>query len=365
MNESPAQGGRRLRVALLLGLTVLAVTAAPAEAQRRGFPVESLGSRGANIVALQHLLRAAGHELPADGVFDETTQAAVGAFQEAAGLPVSGVVDAATWQALAPALEEGSAGQAVTAAQWLLNAKAGADLALSGWYDAPTRIAVEAFQRTMGIERSGVVDTRTWRDLLWHFVRPRFRDAPMCDYHSGNGKAANWGTSATVAQLEEAAALFEARTGLPTSVGELGFRFGGPIAGHSTHQVGLDVDLGLIRRDGRHCRRLGLDYRQAQYDRQMTRELIRAIFDAAPGRVKLIYFNDPVLVREGLVVRYPNHDHHLHVRYCEVGHAQPRYRCAAPQLPPAGERAALLEAAARVPLNMPRTIALDLSKLRF
>ena len=35
------------------------------------------------------------------------------------------------------------------------------------------------------------------------------------------------------------------------------------------------------------------------YDRGATRALIKAIRAAAPGHIKVIYFNDPVLIREG------------------------------------------------------------------
>ena len=53
------------------------------------------------------------------------------------------------------------------------------------------------------------------------------------------------------------------------------------------------------------------------YDRAATRALIKMIRAAAPGHVKLIYFNDPVLIREGLTTWYSGHDDHLHIRYCE------------------------------------------------
>ena len=43
--------------------------------------------------------------------------------------------------------------------------------------------------------------------------------------------------------------------------------------------------------------------------------------------MKLIYFNDPVLIREGLTRRFTGHDDHLHVRFCEAWHVDPLYRC--------------------------------------
>ena len=324
---------RPLLLALLLSLLLAAGATAPTEAHRRAvFPIESLGSRGINVTALQHLLRAKGSSLTISGVFDGATQQQVAALQELAGLKRDGVVNAATWERLLPVLAPGARTEAVTALQRLLNKKRRSGLTVNGYYDSATRETVTAFQAHMGLNASGRVNLATWRNLLWHYVKPAFASTALCDYHSGNGKASNWATSAAVAQVEAAAALFHGRTGLKTSHGEASLEHGGNIAGHSTHELGLDVDVGLIRRDGRHCRRLGLDYRHAQYDRARTRRLIEAIYDAAPGRVKLIYFNDPVLVREGLVVSYPNHSHHLHIRYCEVGHAQPRYRCPAPAL---------------------------------
>ena len=43
--------------------------------------------------------------------------------------------------------------------------------------------------------------------------------------------------------------------------------------------------------------------------------------------MKLIYFNDPVLIKEGLTHRFTGHDDHLHVRFCETWPLDPRYRC--------------------------------------
>ncbi|WP_323351494.1 peptidoglycan-binding protein [Leptolyngbya sp. CCNP1308] len=57
----------------------------------------------ADVMELQRLLRQAGF-LPSNfivsGIYDQTTQNAVREFQRVNGLPVTGIVDAATWQAL-------------------------------------------------------------------------------------------------------------------------------------------------------------------------------------------------------------------------------------------------------------------------
>ncbi|MGG6241272.1 peptidoglycan-binding protein [Nodosilinea sp. AN01ver1] len=57
----------------------------------------------ADVIELQRLLRQTGFLPPnfiANGIYDETTQAAVREFQRVNGLPVTGIVDGATWQAL-------------------------------------------------------------------------------------------------------------------------------------------------------------------------------------------------------------------------------------------------------------------------
>lgn len=321
----------RLPLVALMALAMLWLSVSAASARPRpAFPSLALGSRGANVVALQHLLREKRFAVPVSGHFDEATQAAVGGFEVMADLPVDGVADGATWQQLVPALGPGSRGEAVRALQTLLNAKRGAGLAISGTFDSSTGRAVQALKRHARLRLSVDVDTATWRYLVWHYVRPDFAGSSMCSYHSGNGSAAHWGTAEAVGHLEAAAALFSQRTGHDVSVGELSFEHGGNIAGHATHEIGLDVDIGLVRHDGRHCRLLGVAYRDAQYDREMTRELAKAVHETAPHQLKLIYFNDPRLIAEGLVVGYRNHAHHLHVRYCEVGHPERRYRCPAP-----------------------------------
>lgn len=43
--------------------------------------------------------------------------------------------------------------------------------------------------------------------------------------------------------------------------------------------------------------------------------------------MKLIYFNDPVLIREGLTTWYTGHDDHLHIRYCEKVYSVSAYDC--------------------------------------
>jgi hypothetical protein len=71
----------------------------------------------------------------------------------------------------------------------------------------------------------------------------------------------------------------------------------------------------------------GTRWTYATYDRAATRALVKAIRAIAPGHVKLIYFNDPVLISEGLTTWHTGHEDHLHVRFCEATHPVPLYDC--------------------------------------
>jgi peptidoglycan hydrolase-like protein with peptidoglycan-binding domain len=331
MTRSDRRLARLLTLPLAAVLLVLAGIG-DAAAATPAYPVQSLGNRGSDVRALQYLLRAHGEANPVDAIFAASTQAAVAAHQADEGLPVTGVVDAATWRSLTPNLDRGSTGLGVRAVQYLLNQKRAAGLELDNTYGAAMAKAVTAFQRHVHVGTTGRVGPVTWQALLWHFEAPGFGSRTgLCDYSVGNGLA-NWGTAAAIGQLERAGQLVAEGGHGPVAVGDVGLEHGGDIAGHESHAYGLDVDLRPMRTAENQCR-TGVTYRSSAYDRAATRALVKAIRAAAPGHVKLIWFNDPVLVREGLTTRRSGHDNHLHVRYCEPGHPVAAYRCPAAALP--------------------------------
>jgi peptidoglycan hydrolase-like protein with peptidoglycan-binding domain len=319
------QHATRRLVPVVFAMLLLAATATSASAFTARFPTQSLGNRGADVRAIQGFLLARGVPATIDGLFGVTTQDAVKTFQAARGLTVDGIVGGATWSKLIVSLGPKSHGEAVKVLQRQLNEKRGAGLTVNGVYSAATRAAVITFQKHIRMTPHGTVGPVTWQRLLWHYDVPSFRRGTLCDYTENNAHA-NWGTGATIGQLEAAAAAFVATGHGRVAVGDLSFEHGGNIPGHATHEVGLDVDLRLVRKAGNQCS-FGTNRRLASYDRAATRMLINAIRAAAPGHVKLIYFNDPVLIREGLTTWYPAHDDHLHVRYCEVAYPVARYRC--------------------------------------
>ncbi len=130
-------------------------------------------------------------DVPVDGRFGPDTVAAVRQFQTEAGLPVSGDVDRATWEAARdaareiitlhalpvavqafrikqPSLKPGDTGDSVMILQIMLLALSirfinlpKADLP-SGTYTENTAAVVRALQRRTGLPETGTVDKPTW-----------------------------------------------------------------------------------------------------------------------------------------------------------------------------------------------------------
>ena len=85
---------------------------------------------------------------------------------------------------------------------------------------------------------------------------------------------------------------------------------GGCISGHASHQMGIDVDLALMRKDGKEAHS---NYRdKSTYSQSLTQELVNTIRANTVLPVQMILFNDPAVTG---VKKWPNHDNHLHVRF--------------------------------------------------
>jgi peptidoglycan hydrolase-like protein with peptidoglycan-binding domain len=159
---------RALRLVAALLVTVLALGAAlgvTSPAYAAAYPTLSTGSAGANVTSLQYLLTARGYSTAADGDYGSGTQAAVSAFQSAAGLSADGVAGPATFAALVTTVRQGSSGAAVQALQVQL-VKHGSSIATDGDFGPATDGAVRSFQSAHGLTADGVVGPATWQELL-------------------------------------------------------------------------------------------------------------------------------------------------------------------------------------------------------
>ena len=93
-------------------------------------------------------------------------------------------------------------------------------------------------------------------------------------------------------------------------VGDISFRHGERMDQHASHQNGLDVDVYYPRRDGW----LQAPTATAQIDRRLSQRLLDG-FLAAGAQVVFVGYSTGLNGPSGVVVPYPNHENHMHVRF--------------------------------------------------
>ncbi|MGW4528751.1 peptidoglycan-binding protein [Amycolatopsis sp. NPDC004378] len=155
---------RGLAVVLPALLLTGVATASVAGAATPDWPVLSSGSSGANVSAVQFLLRYRGYTVTADGSFGSQTKSSVQSFQAAQNISGDGVVGSVTWERLVPTLNSGDGNDAVRAAQTLLN-KSGYGLTVDGSFGAKTVDAINAFKSAHGLTGGSQIGTTTWQWL--------------------------------------------------------------------------------------------------------------------------------------------------------------------------------------------------------
>src|SRR5947209_9268419 len=138
------------------------------------------GASGRAVRGMQHLLRARGSGIAADGNFGPATDAAVRTFQTSTALPADGVVGPLTWAALVIQTSNGSTGEAVRGVQsfGLVIIPEQPPLVEDGVYGAETETRVQAFQHERGLASEGIAGRGSWSYLsaavrtLWSMPRP-------------------------------------------------------------------------------------------------------------------------------------------------------------------------------------------------
>jgi hypothetical protein len=95
----------------------------------------------------------------------------------------------------------------------------------------------------------------------------------------------------------------------PVVVGDLSYRGGGEIDEHASHENGLDVDVYYPRRDGQPRPPVTV----GQVDHRLAQDLLDR-FVAAGAYIVFVGQSTPLRGDAGIVVPYPAHDNHMHVR---------------------------------------------------
>ena len=93
-------------------------------------------------------------------------------------------------------------------------------------------------------------------------------------------------------------------------IGDISLRHGGAMDQHAYHQNGLDVDVYYPRTDGW----LQAPTSTGQVDRALTQDILDR-FVAAGAQMIFVGYQTGLRGPSGVVVPYPNHEDHMHVRF--------------------------------------------------
>jgi len=134
------------------------------------YPTLKVGSKGAQVKALECLLKRRGFLPKVDTHYGIGTARAVDAFRSTLGLPATGSANRSTWTALLSGgrsprvLKQGSVGPSVWRLQRSLVA-AGLRLRVNGVYDVRTVNAVKAYRVARGLPGYTTTEASVWAEL--------------------------------------------------------------------------------------------------------------------------------------------------------------------------------------------------------
>lgn len=142
-------------------------------------------------------------------------------------------------------------------------------------------------------------------------------DTPLPESGAGfvtNNRGANgefqFGQRSTIdAALRVGAAWNGIHSQQPFSIGQISKKGGGPMPPHKSHQLGIDVDVRPMRKDGQNS---PVTINDSEYDQAVTQELISLWWQQAP--VQAVFFNDPAVIAAKLSRFVDGHGNHFHVR---------------------------------------------------
>lgn len=127
-----------------------------------------------------------------------------------------------------------------------------------------------------------------------------------------------YGLPETIAALTEIGRLWQAAhpSGPLVRIRDISRCGGGKFPPHDSHRIGIDVDIGLMRSDGRNAA-VNFKTQPSKYSLPLTQEMVDTIRDNGVLRVHRLWFSDPDAVN---VDHDKIHNNHVHVRFCLPSH---------------------------------------------
>jgi peptidoglycan hydrolase-like protein with peptidoglycan-binding domain len=297
------------------------------------------GSEGAEVQKLQEELADIGYLtraqlLTGPGQFGPQTEAALKNFQRDNHLDTSGALDSETQTAfseLNDGVKLGSLGNVVRGLQDRLieiGAMTVSEVASGpGRFGPKTDAALKFFQRSHGIDASGVLTDETYQALMLAApaAQPKLdlQDSTSVEtvlpesgvgfvtFNREPGGRDQVGRASTIRSIQHLGELWHDRhPTIPLAIGDISRRGGGPFPPHASHKDGRDADIRPLTNNGRN-EPTNID--AANFSHALTRELILLIRESFNPEV--IFFNDPLTIKEGLTKHAQGHHNHLHIRF--------------------------------------------------
>jgi peptidoglycan hydrolase-like protein with peptidoglycan-binding domain len=219
-----------------------------------------------------------------------------------------------------------------------LNQIMNAKLAVDGISGPLTRAAIRSFQSSHGLTADGIVGPITEAAMIAagapqppqtggggtttgpHPSVSARLPSPGAGYYSYKPGTNQYGLPESIQALQAVGSQWHRShpTGPRIGIGDISLRGGGKMSGHASHQLGVDVDIRLVRNDGREE---PTNYKLSTYSRTLTQELVNTIRANGVLRVQYIFFNDAKVTG---VQPWPSHDDHVHVRFYPPGSSRER-----------------------------------------
>jgi hypothetical protein len=141
---------------------------------------------------------------------------------------------------------------------------------------------------------------------------------PAAGLDASKPQSHRYGLPETIAALKEIGRRWRAAhpSGPLIRIRDISRCGGGHFSPHGSHRMGIDVDIGLMRNDGRTA---GVNYKlqPSAYSLSLTQQMVNTIRGNGVLKVHRIYFSD----RRVSNVTYDDiHNDHVHVRFCLPSH---------------------------------------------